>query len=168
MQFKSLDNKRIQNDKLRMTEPFVLFTEFQKTIATHIVDASEVGRPDLISIRFYNDPSYLELILKYNNILNPFSINEGDVLEIPDTEGLFIEWKAVKEIGDGESAIAGENAVRDQFIDNKRLTVPDQKRIEYLQKKAAQKKNGPKQILPPNILKTGDTNIDIINDSIII
>ena len=54
-----------------------------------------------------------------------------------------------------------EPSIRDQFVDTKRLPVKDAKRIEYLQRKAAQKPNGAKQILPPNILKEGDTNIKI-------
>ena len=29
MKFRSLDKKRIENDKLRMTEPFILFTDNQ-------------------------------------------------------------------------------------------------------------------------------------------
>ena len=44
----------------------------------------------------------------------------------------------------------------------------DKKRIEYLQKKASEKENGSKQILPPNILKEGDSNIRIDNDIITI
>ena len=61
-----------------------------------------------------------------------------------------------------------EPSIRDQFVDSKRLTVKDKKRIEYLQKKADQKANGSKQILPPNLLKDGDKNIDITGDTIII
>lgn len=165
MNFRSLDNKRIENDKLRMTEPFILFTPFQKVLGTHTVDLSETGRPDLIAIKFYGDSNDTELILKWNNISNPFSITEGDILEIPDNEGSLKAWKQVKEVGVSD---VDKNTIRDQFVNSKRLTVKDQKRIEYLQKKAAQKQNGSKQILPPNILKDGDSNIDINNDIITI
>ena len=37
-------------------------------------------RPDLISKSVYNDSAYAEIILKYNGISNPFSINQGDVI----------------------------------------------------------------------------------------
>jgi hypothetical protein len=40
--------------------------------------------------------------------------------------------------------------------------------IEHLKRKAAQKPNGAKQILPPNILKEGDINIKIGNGQIVI
>ena len=165
MKFKSLDKKRIENDKLRMTEPSVLFTKFQKILGTHTVNSDEVGRPDLISVKYYGSPDYVELILKWNNISNPFSIDTGDTLEIPDNDGAFKEWKPIKDIGVLDQ---DKNTIRDQFVNNKRLTVKDQKRIEYLQKKAAQKENGSKQILPPNILKNGDSNISINNDIITI
>lgn len=165
MNFRSLDNKRIENDKLRMTEPYILFTPFQKVLGTHIVEESETGRPDLIAVKYYGDANDTELILKWNNISNPFSITAGDVLEIPDNEGALKPWKPVKNVGVTD---VDKNTIRDQFVNSKRLTVKDQKRIEYLQKKAAQKENGSKQILPPNILKEGDSNIDINNDIITI
>ena len=60
-------------------------------------------------------------------------------------------------------------SIRDQFINTKRLSVKDAKRIEYLKRKAALKVNGSKEILPPNIKGTGDgANIKIGNGKIII
>ena len=41
-------------------------------------------RPDLISQSVYNNSAYAEIILKYNGISNPFSIDEGDIILIPD------------------------------------------------------------------------------------
>ena len=43
-----------------------------------------VMRPDLISKSVYNNSIYAEIILKYNGISNPFSIDEGDIILIPD------------------------------------------------------------------------------------
>ena len=53
-------------------------------------------------------------------------------------------------------------------MDSKRLTVKDQNRIEYLKQKASQKLNGSKEILPPNILKDGEKNMDIEGGTITI
>jgi hypothetical protein len=72
--------------------------------------------------------------------------------------------KPIKMVQKSTDAIS----IRDQFIDTKRLPIKDAKRIEYLQRKAAQKSNGSTQILPPNILKDGETNIIIGNGSIIL
>ena len=165
MKFKSIDNKKISNNKLRMTEPTVLFGAGAKTIATYTVDADEICRIDLVSTRFFGTADYSEAILKYNNISNPFSINEGDVLNIPDAGSAMKAWKRINEIGvEGDA----EPSVKDQFMSTKRLTIKDQGRIEYLKKKAAQKENGSKQSLPPNVLKTGDKNLSIDNDIITI
>lgn len=40
-------------------------------------------RPDLVSLAVYNDEEYTDLVMKYNDIQNPFSIQEGDVLIVP-------------------------------------------------------------------------------------
>ena len=117
----------------------------------------------MISIKYYGLADYSDLILKFNNISNPFSIIEGDVLNIPDKDAILKAWKTIKGIGSQK-----DKSIRDQFVDSKRLTVKDAKRAEYLKKKAAQKQNGSKQIVPPNILKDGDKNIDINGDVIIL
>ena len=43
-------------------------------------------RPDLISQAVYNNTIYCEYILKYNGISNPFSMEEGDLILIPNLE----------------------------------------------------------------------------------
>jgi hypothetical protein len=166
MNFKSINGKKIKDNKLVFTHPTLLLDSNTRTIAVYEVSADEVCRIDLISEKFFNSPDYSEYILKYNNISNPFSINEGDVLNIPDIKYSLVNFKPVKSVGTGLEE--SEPSVRDQFINSKRLTVKDKKRIEYLQKKADQKSNGSKQILPPNLLKDGDKNIDINGDTIII
>lgn len=45
-----------------------------------------VMRPDLISKAVYNTTNYAEIILKFNGISNPFSINEGDIILIPNLD----------------------------------------------------------------------------------
>jgi hypothetical protein len=68
--------------------------------------------------------------------------------------------------------ISMETSLRERLIirtrNSKRLTTKDKKRIEYLQKKADQKENGSSQILPPNLLKDGEKNLNIEGDIIII
>jgi len=45
-------------------------------------------RPDLISAAAYNNTKYAEIILKYNGISNPFSIQEGDIILIPNLDSV--------------------------------------------------------------------------------
>lgn len=48
------------------------------------VSKSHVARPDLISRIMYGTEVYGDFICKVNGISNPFEINEGDVILIPD------------------------------------------------------------------------------------
>ena len=164
MKFRSIENKRINGDKLRITEPSAMFANNVKTIAVHTVNELQVGRIDLVSIEYFGTADYADLILKYNNISNPFSIYEGEVLNIPDRTVV----KGFKPIGK-ESVV--ENPIRQQFLDSKRLTTKDANRLEYLKRKAAEKSNGA-QPLPPNILsndgRSEDSNLDINGDIITI
>lgn len=165
MDFKSINNKEIVNDKLKMVEPVILFRDDVPIIATHTVTKFEVGRIDIIANIYYRNPSNAELLLKFNNISNPFSIKEGDEILIPDSDIPMKTWTKIKPIDSEADQI---DSIRGQFMDSKRLSTKDAKRIEYLKKKAAQKKNGSKEILPPNILKPRETNIDITDNSITI
>jgi hypothetical protein len=162
---KSLFEKPILDGKLRMTQPSLVFVPDIQVIAEHIVESDEICRIDLISLKYYRDSSYSDYILKYNGISNPFSINEGDVLLIPTNESATTRVIPFREVNANEDKLS----IRDQFINTKRLSKKDAKRVEYLQRKAAQKINGSKEILPPNIRKSGDApNISIGNGTITI
>jgi hypothetical protein len=53
-------------------------------IATiEITDIAEM-RLDILSEYYYKNPNYGEFILKFNGISNPFSIEVGDILYIPE------------------------------------------------------------------------------------
>lgn len=166
MKFKSIDDKELYEGRLRLTEPTILFEYNTGHIAVHTVEPDEVGRPDVISNMYFNDTDYVDYILKYNKISNPFSISEGDILFIPDVDAPLVKWKKAKSI-DTET-LQYVDSIRSQFLDTKRLSVKDAKRVEYLKEKAAKLKNGSKEILPPNILKSDETNIDITDRSITI
>ena len=163
MQFNTLNNKKIVNGRFKFTKPTLVFLDDNNTIDEHIVTEDQVGRIDLISLLHYRSADYGDYILKWNGISNPFSIKFGDVLNIPNHREALSIIKEIKVLN-----TSNEPSIRDQFVDTKRLPVKDAKRIEYLQRKASQKTNGAKQILPPNILKEGDTNIKIGNGQIVI
>lgn len=162
---KSLFEKPILDGKVRMTQPTLIFVPNLQIIDEHIVNSDEVCRIDLISLEYYKDASFVDFILKYNGISNPFSITEGDVLLIPTNEFATTRFIPFKTINNDDNKLS----IRDQFISTKRLSVKDAKRVEYLKRKAALKVNGSKEILPPNIKGTGDgPNIKIGNGKIII
>lgn len=47
------------------------------------VPESMVMRPDLLSLAEYDSDEYTDIILKYNNISNPFSLNKDDIIFLP-------------------------------------------------------------------------------------
>lgn len=157
MNLTTLNKKRIENGKVIMTEPTVIFNTGTTYFATYTVDDRSAGRIDLIALDCYSDESYADYILKYNNISNPFSIDTGDILYIPEKSVVLANWKkpAQKNVE--------VNTVKDKFLNTKRLSVQDQKRIEYLLRKAAEYQNGATELLPPNVLKTGKSNVSISN-----
>lgn len=66
-----------------------MFTEKVKPYNTYNlykVPRDYVMRPDLIAQAVYNDAGLAEIILKYNGISNPFTINEGDIILIPNLQ----------------------------------------------------------------------------------
>ena len=155
MNIYTLNKKGIVGDKLNMSSPTLLFLEMEPRpeMSVHEVTADEIGRIDLVSISEYGGADYVDYILKFNGISNPFSITEGDKLIIPPLDGGKKKFKLSIESSE-------KNPIRDQFINTKRLPVKDANRIKYLSKKYN------KEILPPNILRTGETNITVTNGEI--
>lgn len=144
MEFKSLIDKIIEGGRLLLTQPTMMFRNREDIglITTHEVKRDEEGRIDLIASDYYGDTSKIDYILKFNGISDPFSIKEGDLLKIP-VDGV----TTFKLERPGETT---SNIVRQEFIESKRLTKKDKKRIDFLKKKYKIK-----EVLPPNVLKTG-------------
>lgn len=151
MDFKSLIDKIIENGKLILTQPTLLFKEKENilVIEEHEVKLEEKGRIDLIALQYYSSISKIDYLLKFNGISDPFSINEGDILQIP----IGGQQTFKLERPEGEDT----NIVRQQFTEGKRLTKKDKRRIEFLKKKYNMK-----EILPPNILKSNKKAFEFI------
>ena len=169
MKFDTLELKPFSKDgsKIILTTPTVVFASDTTVIAEHTITEDQIGRMDLISLKYYNDANYVDFILKWNNISNPFILNLYDVIEIPNNKSVLKTIIPIKILQGSSTGTTGAT-IRDQFISTKRLPIKDAKRIEYLQRKATQKVNGSKQILPPNVLKEGENHISIGNGTITI
>lgn len=155
MKLYSIDKKQIADGKLTMSTPTFIFLEKEESSVqgVHVVENDEACRIDLVSLSEYGTHDHVDAILKFNGISNPFSIKEGDVLFIPKID---IGKKKFKLTLNKNY----KNPIRDQFINTKRLPVKDANRIEYLSKKYN------KEILPPNILQSGEENIEVTNGEI--
>lgn len=150
MNLKTLVNKTKDSIKLIMAQPTMIFRNKEAVTLIereHIVDKDECARPDLIALQYYGNQSKLDMILKWNGISDPFSINEGDELEIPSPGTNFFKLDRPKEFEN--------NPVKQQFVDNKRLSKKDQRRRDALKKKY-----GKKDLLPPNVIPVGKKNYE--------
>ncbi len=110
-------------------------------------------RPDLISYYAYGVDLYADIIMKANGISNPFAIAEGDLILIPDLDGMKYFYKkpkpSKKEIED----------VKRGYIDKERFSKPTENRLKKLQQLANSKKNGSPTITPSNKLKPGESAV---------
>ena len=148
MEFKVFKSKKLNGDKnkLFLAQPTMMFKSLSPSesymIAKHIVKDDDVVRPDRVAVEHYGTTDGLDIILKFNGISDPFSLNPGETLWIP------IDTIAYYKL---ESPTAfEENPIKKQFIDTKRLSKTDQRRLEALKKKYNKE-----ALLPPNVIPLG-------------
>ena len=149
-----------QESYLDLTFPSFRYRK-ANVLAAFRVTPLEEGRVDLISIKFYGSPSYVDAILSYNRIFNPFSIKDGDLLIIPDVSN-------EREVYDIPSAQETNTSPLSTFTDTARLSTQDANRIERLKKIAQKKANGNKNPAPPNILQPGKEAKSAVDGAIIL
>ena len=121
-----------------------------------IVSQFESMRPDLVCKRIYDNQNYYELLLKYNGISNPFSLEEGEFLLTPQYKSLdamIVPSKNISEKGKSAS-VSNESKLL------KPKTVKDKKRLEALKSKT-------NEIVPPNVNTSGNKNVKIRNGKVI-
>jgi len=152
-----ISTKRIVNDKVVMTEPTMVFVKNIRVVKYHIVSEDDAMRVDKLSVQYYGDVNGIDRILKWNGISNPFLIAPGMILEIPDLRGQTLKWMKPD---------SKENPIRQQFLDAKRMSKQDKTRAEFLKNRSANKPNGSKENLPPNVIKSGETDVVIKGDVI--
>jgi len=92
----TLDNKPEIRDKkgntiIDLVQP--LFNKNSTGVADYMI--RRVGnkkfamRPDLVSFAMYGDTDKTEYILKFSGISNPFTLNDDDVLKIPNDQEVY-------------------------------------------------------------------------------
>jgi hypothetical protein len=151
MEFEAFNKKSVVDNKVVMTEATMVFKPGVDVIGVHIVTEEEAGRPDIMSWTFYKTPHKVDLILKWNGISNPFSIEAGTEIEIPILISTF--KKFIK------PSRPSEETQKDKFIAQRRMTEKDVKRLEFIQQKAAKYNT---QALPPNMIKDGQQKSTVV------
>jgi hypothetical protein len=149
MDFKTLINKTANTIKLIMTQPTMIFRnkDNAEIIAEHVVTEDDKVRPDLIALKYYGDHTKTDMILKFNRISDRFSIMPGEVILVPSPDTAYYRLERPMSIED--------NIVKRQFVDTKRLSEKDQRRLEALKKKYNKE-----TLLPPNVIPIGKKNYE--------
>ena len=93
-----LNNKKrikshwLQEDIINLGDPsFVIPDSYQYEILE--VTDKYVARPDLLSFDIYGDVLFSDLLCKLNGISNPFELNNGMILLIPNLSNLTFFYK---------------------------------------------------------------------------
>ena len=82
-----INSKRYGEDIIDLcTQTFTIPYSFDfKTVR---VNKLHIARPDLLSYHLYGSPEYGDLICKINGISNPFELNEGMYLVVPEFQDI--------------------------------------------------------------------------------
>lgn len=110
-------------------------------------------RPDLISQAVYNNTTYAEYILKYNGYSNPYTIDENDVIIIPD---LNLAKQNTKTVG---SAANDAEKIRNgyKYIDPTKVPKKDEQTNNFDSRTIQE------GALPANIAQEGEQQITVRN-----
>lgn len=113
--------------------------------AIHTVEEWEQGRPDKIASKYYDEPNYVDGLLKYNGISNPFALEAGTLLYIPRKEVIDRSYRVLS---------FKETPVEDKlkrFTDKDKKSAIDSGRTAF--------NNSKKRNLPPNVQINGQRGI---------
>ena len=131
-----------------LTAPSFVYDSDLGIRAIHYVLQDQEGRIDKISEIYFGSGEYVDAICVVNNIFNPFSVKEGDIIVIPNLSRPDMVYKR-------PNPASRPTPQQSQYVDTGRLSEKDQSRIQRLAEKAKTKKNGVKTPLPPNMLQPG-------------
>ncbi len=124
-------------------------------------------RPDLVSRAAYGTTEAWDILLKFNGISNPFSIDMDDLFFIPSMDDMNEQITS-----SGKQDVIADS-VRRQYIDPSKKSKTDPKLAELEKKRREIQRNqgtGKKQSvsnLPPNISEVGDREITIKGGKVI-
>ena len=131
-----------------LTAPSFTYNADLGVKALHYVKIDQVGRIDKISELYFGSGEFIDAICVVNNIFNPFTIAEGDILVIPNLSRQDLVYSR-------PNPASRPNSTQEAYIDTGRQSEKDQGRMQRLIEKAKTSKAGVKQPMPPNMLQPG-------------
>lgn len=111
-------------------------------------------RIDLVSLDLYESTDFIDVLCNINNILNPLTIQNGDIMFYTDAEN-------IQEIQDSREIL---NDIKDTINSSNigKQYKQDKARQNDITKRRQTEKD--KKFIPPNILDVGTENIEIPED----
>jgi hypothetical protein len=125
----------------------------------YLVEEGLQMRADLISKHFYQTSTYTCVLLKYNSISNPFSVDVNDFIRIPDESVINSILVTPDDINGSPANWQTSTRKKKKKATIKPATKLDQNRVDYLSK------NAKTDVTPTNIAK--DTSVKIANGKIV-
>jgi hypothetical protein len=101
-----------------------------KIIGNDIVLPDEVCRPDKLALKWYHNSRYDWVIMKYNGISNPFSINEGLRYKVPNLQDFLNKTQVIS-----TPDVISNNTTTNKTKGTKRLYEVDVNKENYNKKK---------------------------------
>lgn len=130
--------------------------EGPKIASYYLVTEESAMRPDLVARDMYVfEQSFIENMLKFNNISNPFTIAPGDIL------GIFDSYSMTKNTRNTSVSAKDRDQVRKQYITPDKKSQNDPKLLSFDKRNKEKKKPSTSTMMPPNFAAFGDKEIEI-------
>ena len=157
-----LIDENTSEEYLDLSAPSFEYNSGNGIKAIHYVTTDQAGRIDLVSNQYFGSGANIDAICILNNISNPFSVEEGDLLIIPNLtrneDSVYIR----------PTLHATPDIIQSQYINTDRQSKKDQSRIERLAAKGKDKRSGVSNPLPPNVLQPGQISKKIGGGKIVL
>jgi hypothetical protein len=118
--FDTINYKPIENGVIDLTRSVFDYTNYVTIREIIVISDTMEGKPWLISKIYYGSEKYLDILCFFNGISNPLTIKKGDVLFIPDLDGM------INALQDLSASNPSENPT------NNKLSTLDQNRVRQL------------------------------------
>ena len=148
----ALKNKLVQEKTgefyFDLTAPSFIYDSDLGVKALHYVQQDQVGRMDKICEIYFGSGEFVDALCVVNNIFNPFTVSEGDILVVPNLSRQDLVYLR-------PDPASRPNPAQEAYVDTGRQSEKDQSRMQRLIEKAKKSKAGVKQPMPPNMLQPG-------------
>jgi len=125
----------------------------------YVVEEGIQMRGDLISKFFYQASNFMCVLLKYNGISNPFSINVNDIIVVPDGAVLSSMLTDPTQINGSDNNWKTSTRKKKKTAAIQPSTAQDKKRLDYLTSKYGQ------VVAPTTVAK--DESVKVVNGKIV-